>query len=224
MSRALALVDSLDESRKLESAVTATQLLETKLYVPRSRSGLVPRPRLIEAIRHGAAQKLTIVVAPAGFGKTTLVAGWLADTFDTEAAAGWVSIDPSENEPAIFWTYVITALQKIHPGVGTYAISQLQSPQPPPVESVLTTLINEIDALDRDFTLILDDYHVIDAASIHAAMTFLPDRLPRRMHVVIASRSDPPLALPRLRARGELTEFRAADLRSTRDDASAFLR
>src|SRR6266567_3247320 len=117
MSRALALVDSSDESQKHESAGRATQLLETKLYVPRSRSGLVPRPRLIDTIRQGAAQKLTIVVAPAGFGKTTLVAGWLADSFDTETAAGWVSLDPSENEPRIFWTYFITALQKIHPGV-----------------------------------------------------------------------------------------------------------
>ena len=200
MSRALALVDSSDESRKHESAGTATQLLETKLYVPRARSGLVPRPRLIDAIRQGAAQKLTIVVAPAGFGKTTLVAGWLADKFGTATAAGWVSLDPSENEPTIFWTYFIAALQRIHPGVGTHAMSQLRSPQPPPVESVLTTLINEIDALDRDFTLILDDYHVIDAASIHSAMTFLLDRLPRRMHLVIASRSRPAaraLATPR---------------------------
>jgi len=227
MSRALALVSSSDESRKNESAGAATQLLETKLYVPRSRSGLVARPRLIEAIRQGAAQKLTIVVAPAGFGKTTLVAGWLADTFGAEAAkttAGWVSLDPSENEPTIFWSYFIAALQRIHPGVGADALARLRSPRPPPVESVLTTLFNEIDALDRDFTLVLDDYHVIDTASIHGAMTFLLDRMPRRMRLVIATRSDPPLALSRLRARGELTELRVTDLRFTLDEASAFLR
>ena len=224
MSRALALVDSSDESRNDEPVGRATQLLETKLYAPRSRSGLVSRPRLIDTLRHGAAQKLTVVVAPAGFGKTTLLAAWIAGRTDTEAAAGWVSLDPSENEPTIFWTYFITALQRIHPGLGTQAISQLQSPQPPIVESVLTALINEIDALDRDLTLILDDYHLIDAVPIHDAMTFLLDRLPRRMHLVIASRAEPPIALSRLRARGELTELRAADLRFTLDEASAFLR
>jgi LuxR family maltose regulon positive regulatory protein len=224
MSRALALVDSSDESGKYESAGSAPQIVETKLYVPRSRSGLVSRPRLIDAVGQGTAQKLTIVVAPAGFGKTTLVAGWLAETFGTEGAAGWVSLDPSENEPTTFWMYFIAALQRIYPSVGTHAMSQLRSPQPPPVESVLTTLINEIDALDREFTVVLDDYHVIDSPSIHGAMTFLLDRMPRRMHLVIATRSDPPLALSRLRARGELTELRVTDLRFTLDEASAFLR
>jgi LuxR family transcriptional regulator, maltose regulon positive regulatory protein len=224
MSRALALVDSSDESSKHENVGRANEPLETKLYPPRSRSGLVSRPRLIDTMRQGAAQKLTVVVAPAGFGKTTLVAGWIADRLDTEAAAGWVSLDPSENEPTIFWTYFITALQRIHPGLGRRAIAQLQSAQPPLVESVLTTLINEIEALDRDFTLIFDDYHVIDSVAIHGGMTFLLDRLPRRMHLVIASRSEPPIALPRLRARGELTELRAGDLRFTLDEASAFLR
>jgi LuxR family maltose regulon positive regulatory protein len=224
MSRALALVDALDPSWQFESPRAAAQLLETKLYAPRSPSGLVARPRLIEAIRSGAAQKLTIVVAPAGFGKTTLVAASLGDAFRGERAPAWVSLDPTENEPASFWTYFIAALQKVHPGVGASAMGQLRSPQSAPVESILTMLINEIDALDGDFTLVLDDYHVIDAAPIHGAMTFLLERLPRRMHVVIASRSDPPLALPRLRARGELTELRAADLRFTQDEASAFLR
>src|ERR1044071_516884 len=110
MSRALVLVDSSDESRKYEIGSRALQVLETKLFVPRSRSGLVSRPRLLDRISLGGAQKLTIVVAPAGFGKTTLVAEWLADSSITEAAAGWVSLDPSENEPKTFWTYFITAL------------------------------------------------------------------------------------------------------------------
>src|ERR1700733_13346678 len=113
MSRALALVDSSDESRKSERPGTSVHLLETKLYAPGSRSDLVARPRLIDAIRVGAAQKLTMIVAPAGFGKTTLLAAGAADTQDTEAEAGWVSLDPSENEPASFWAYVIAALQKI---------------------------------------------------------------------------------------------------------------
>src|SRR5215212_9357343 len=132
MSRALALVDSSDESRTHEVANPATPLLETKLYVPRSRSGLVPRPRLVEAIRQGAAHKLTVVVAPAGFGKTTLLADALADPAGGEQAASWVSLDPSDNEPGRFLSYVIAALQKTHPAVGAHAISLLRSPKPPP--------------------------------------------------------------------------------------------
>jgi len=223
MSRALALVDSSDESRKHEKPDAANPLLETKLYAPRSRSGLVLRPRLTEALRQAAAQKLTVVVAPAGFGKTTLLAGWLADTAGEEKAVGWVSLDPTENEPALFWAYFVRALQNIHPGVGAQAMTLLQSRQPAATETVLTTLINEIDAIDADFTVVLDDYHVIDAAPVHSALAFLLDHLPPRLHLVIASRSDPPLPLPRLRARGELTELRVAELRFTLDEASAFL-
>ncbi|HEY9226391.1 MAG TPA: hypothetical protein VIP11_07095, partial [Gemmatimonadaceae bacterium] len=223
MSRALALVDSSDESRTNESAGAPGTLLETKLYVPRSRSGLVSRARLTELLHQGATQKLTLVAAPAGFGKTTLVSSWLADLPGGEKAAGWVSLDPSENEPRLFWAYVIRALQKVQPAVGTRTIAELHSAQPPTIETVLTTLINEIDGIDADFSLVLDDYHVIDDARIHTALTFLLDHLPRRMHVVIASRSEPPLALPRLRARGELTEVRSADLRFTLDEAAAFL-
>ena len=223
MSRALALVDSSDESRKYESDVAANALLETKLYVPRSRTELVPRPRLVEALRHGAANKLTVVVAPAGFGKTTLLTGWLADTPDAAQSAAWVSLDAGDNEPALFWAYVISALQRVHPAAGKQALAQLRSPKPPQRGAILNTLINEISALDSDFTLILDDYHVIESDAIHGAMTFLLDLLPRRMRVVIASRADPPVALSRLRARGEVTELRVADLRFSLDEASAFL-
>ncbi|MEP6496260.1 MAG: LuxR C-terminal-related transcriptional regulator, partial [bacterium] len=197
--------------------------LETKFYIPRRGSALVSRPRLIERIREGATHKLTIISAPAGFGKTTLLAEWLADSTAGEGVAAWVSLDPTENDPALFWAYAIRALQKVHPEVGRHALSLLHAPQPPPAESVLTGLINDINAVDCDFILILDDYHVIDAAPVHSALSFLLDHLPRRMHVVLASRSDPPLPLPRLRARGELTELRPADLRFTFDEASAFL-
>jgi LuxR family maltose regulon positive regulatory protein len=198
-------------------------LLETKLYVPRSRAGLVPRHRLDERVRQGAERRLTLVVAPAGFGKTTLLAGWLAEATGVERWAGWVSLDASENEPALFWAYVIRALQQGHPAVGTHALALLQSPQPPPIESVLTALINEIDAIDADCLLVLDDYHVIEAAAVHGAVAFLLDHLPPRMHLVLASRAEPPLPLARLRARGELTELRAADMRFTLDEASAYL-
>jgi len=218
MSRALALVDSSDESRKFGRASVTGALLETKLYIPRSRSDLVPRPRLVETLRRGAGQKLTVVVAPAGFGKTTLLAGWLADR---DEASAWVSLDTSDNEPTLFWAYFVRALQRIHPGVGRRATALLESAQPP--ESVLAALLNEIDAVDADFTIVLDDYHVIDAAPIHHGLTFLLDHLPRRMHLVVASRAEPPLPLARMRARGELTELRAANLRFTLDEASTFL-
>ena len=219
MSRALALVDSSDESRRFERASVPGYLLETKLYVPRARSDLVPRPRLLETLRRGAGQKLTVVIAPAGFGKTTVLAGWLGE----DDARAWVSLDASDNEPSLFWAYFVRALQRIHPGVGRRALTLLESQQPPAIESVLTALLNEIDAIDADFSIVLDDYHVIDAAPIHSGLTFLLDHLPRRMHLVVASRAEPPLPLARMRARGELTELRAANLRFTTDEASTFL-
>ena len=134
-----------------------------------------------------------------------------------------VSLDQSDNDPALFWAYFIAALQTVQSGIGESALSLLHSPQPPPIESVLTTLINEINAIQDDFDLILDDYHVIDAVPVHSGVTFLVDHLPPQMHLVIASRSDPPLPLPRLRGRGELTELRASDLRFSPDEAAAFL-
>ena len=203
--------------------VAGIPLLETKLYIPRWRTGLVSRPRLLERLDQAIERKLTLVSAPAGFGKTTLLAEWLAATPSNERTAGWVSLDRSDNDPAFFWAYFITALQKIQPGVGERARSLLHSPQPPPIESVLTTLINEINAIEEDFALILDDFHVIDALPAHDGIAFLLDHLPPHMHLVIASRADPLLPLARLRARGEATELRAADLRFTPGEVAAFL-
>ena len=214
-----------------EQTVVTTQLLETKLYIPKWRPGLVPRARLIGRLHQGTARKLTLVSAPAGFGKTTVLAEWLADTSAGERRAAWVSLDQNDNDPALFWAYFITALQKVQSEVGETALSLLHSPQPPPIESVLTTLINEINAFGeapsagsrQGFVLVLDDYHVIEAQPVHSAIAFLLDHLPPQLHLVIASRSDPPLPLARLRGRGELTELRAADLRFTPDEAAAFL-
>ena len=183
----------------------------------------MPRARLIERLDQGTERKLTLVSAPAGFGKTTVLAEWLAATPASERATGWVSLDQSDNDPAFFWAYFITALQKVQSGVGESALSLLHSPQPPPIESVLTTLINEINAIEDDFALILDDYHVIDAQPVHDGTTFLLDHLPPQMNLVITSRVDPPLPLSRLRGRGELTELRSSDLRFTPDEAAAFL-
>ena len=193
-------------------------LLETKLYVPRSRRGLVPRPRLSERLDRGTASKLMLVSAPAGFGKTTLLTEWLAAgpaAPADERLAAWLSLDRGDNDPASFWTYVIAALRTVASGVGESALALLQAPQPPPIETVLTALLNDLGAVAGDIVLVLDDYHVIDAREVQDGMAFLLDHLPPRLHVVIASRADPALPLARLRARGELAEIRAAELRFT---------
>jgi LuxR family maltose regulon positive regulatory protein len=167
-----------------------------------------------------------LISAPAGFGKTTLLTEWLAARPAgpaDERLAAWLSLDRADNDPASFWTYVIAALQTVAPGVGESALTLLQAPQPPPIETVLTVLLNDLGAITGDIVLVLDDYHVIDARDVQDAMAFLLDHLPPRLHVVIASRTDPALPLARLRARGELVETRAAELRFTPDEAAAYL-
>src|SRR5919202_3621694 len=198
-------------------------LLETKLYVPRRRGGLVPRPRLSERLHGGAEAKLLLVSAPAGFGKTTLLAEWLAAAPAAERSAAWLSLDQGDNDPATFWTYLIAALQTVEPGVGVSALALLRSPRPPPIEALLATLLNELSAISKEVVLVLDDYHVIDARDIQEGMVFLLEHLLPRVHLVIATRADPALPLARLRAQGELVEIRAADLRFTPDEAAAFL-
>ena len=201
-------------------------LLETKLYVPRSRRGLVPRPRLSERLDRGTASTLMLVSAPAGFGKTTLLTEWLAagpaGPAD-ERLAAWLSLDRGDNDPASFWTYVIAALRTVASGVGESALALLQAPRSPPIETVLTALLNDLGALAGDIVLVLDDYHVIDARDVQGGMAFLLDHLPPQLHVVIAGRADPALPLARLRGRGELAEIRAAELRFTPDEAAAYL-
>jgi LuxR family transcriptional regulator, maltose regulon positive regulatory protein len=201
----------------------AGPLLETKLYAPKWRPGLIPRPRLRERLDRGAESKLVLVSAPAGFGKTTLLAEWLAsDPVDARPVA-WLSLDENDNHPASFWTYLITALQTVQPGIGAGAIALQQSPQPPPIEILMAALLNEVGTIARDFVLVLDDYHQIDARPIHDGIAFLLDHMPASMHLVITSRADPPLPLARLRGRSELTEIRAADLRFAPAEAAAFI-
>ena len=201
----------------------AGPLLETKLYVPKLRRGLVSRPRLSERLGRGAESKLTLISAPVGFGKTTLLAEWLAATPEAERSTAWLSLDPSDNHPALFWTNLITALQAVAPGVGAGALSLLQEPQPPPIETVLAPLLNELGAVAHDTVLVLDDYHVVDGPDVQGGMAFLLEHLPPRVHLVITTRADPALPLGRLRAGGELVEIRAADLRFTPDEATAYL-
>jgi len=201
-------------------------LLGTKLYVPRSRRGLVLRPRLSERLDRGAVSKLVLVSAPAGFGKTTLLTEWLAArpaALAGEQLATWLSLDRGDSDPASFWAYVIAALRTVASGVGESALALLDAPQPPPIETVLTVLLNDLGAVADEIVLVLDDYHVIDAREVQDGMAFLLEHLPPRLHVVIASRADPALPLARMRARGELAEIRAGELRFTADEAAAYL-
>ncbi len=197
-----------------------TSILATKLYLPRLRPHVVSRPRLLERLNEGLHRKLILIAAPAGFGKTTLVSAWVAVI---ERPTAWLSLDEGENDPARFLMYLVAALQTIAATIGEGVLGVLQSPQPPPLEAILMTLLNEIAALPDHFVLVLDDYHVIDAKSVDDALTYLVEHLPPQMHLVIATREDPQLPLARLRAQGQLTEVRAADLRFTASEASEFL-
>ena len=202
--------------------VIASPLLETKLHLPRRRRGLIARPRLTERLSRGAETALTLVSAPAGFGKTTLLAEWLTAAAADGRSAAWLSLDQRDNDPALFWAYLIAALQTAKPGIGADALALLRSSQPP-IEAVLAPLLNDLDGLTDDVVLVLDDYHVIDAREVQEGMAFLLAHLPAPLHLVIASRADPPLPLARLRGRGELVEIRAADLRFTPEEAAAYL-
>ena len=198
-------------------------LLATKLYIPAPRPNRVPRPRLTQRLEAGASGPFTLVSAPAGFGKSTLLSEWIQASGRSVA---WVSLDEGDNDLVRFLCYLVTALQKLHPGLGDDALTTLrhaQSPDAVALQPVLTGLLNEIHALGQDLVVVLDAYHVIETPEIHQAVQFLLDRLPPRMHVVVATRVDPPLLLSRLRARGQLTELRARDLRFTSQEAADFL-
>lgn len=194
-------------------------LLETKFYLPRWRVGMVSRHGLLARIQ--SMHRLTLVSAPAGFGKTTLLAEWITSVSNHRIA--WVSLDQSDNDPLFFWTYLITAIQRVEDQLGKQSLSLLHSPDSPAVESVLVSLLNEVSAIEEPFVLVIDDYHVIETPAIHRAIDFLLSHQPTQMHLIVASRSDPPWSLARLRARGSLTELRASDLRFTSKEATAFL-
>jgi len=166
---------------------------------------------------------LTLLAAPAGWGKTTLLHAWSAEADRDAWPLAWVSLDASDNDPIRFWTYVLTALNTLHPGVGGTPLAQLYASPPPPIEAVLTILLNALIELPTDTVLVLDDFHHIEVQPIHDALTYLVEHLPPNVHLVIASRSDPLLPLARLRARGTVTEFHAPDLCFTVEETAAFL-
>src|SRR5215208_5288631 len=195
-------------------------ILATKLYIPPPQPKVILRPRLIERLDEGLHRKLTLVSAPAGFGKTTLLGGWLTAL---PRPTAWVSLDEGDSDPSRFLSYLVAALRTIAPSIGEGILGALQSPQPPR-ESILTALLNEINIIPDDFVFVLDDYHVIDARAVDDSLAFLMERLPPQMHLIIATREDPQLPLARLRGRGQLGELRAADLRFTPSEAAEFLK
>jgi len=196
-------------------------LIETKLVVPRARARTVDRPRLAELLASGSDATLVLVSAPAGFGKTTLLVSWLARRPQPQPVA-WVSLDERDRDASTFWTYVLRAVDRAVPGAATPALD-LQRAGTSPIDAVLTALLNELSVLPGDLTVVLDDYHLAEGPHTHAGMLFLVEHLPPQVHLVVSSRSDPALPLARLRARGELVEVRAADLRFTSGETTGYL-
>jgi LuxR family maltose regulon positive regulatory protein len=200
----------------------STPTLATKLYIPPARPQLVIRPRLIDRLNEGflLGRELTIISAPAGFGKTTLVSEWVAGC---DRPSAWLSLDEGDNDHIRFLIYLVTALQTIAPNVGEGVLMLLRSPQPPPTESILIVLLNEITTIQDNFIFVLDDYHLTDSKAVDDALTFLVEHQPPQMHLVITTREDPNVPLAQLRAGGTLTELRISDLRFTPAEAGEFL-
>jgi len=196
------------------------ELLSTKLFIPRTRTNLVSRSHLVERLNAGLDRKLSLIAAPAGFGKTTLLSEWIPQS---PRCVTWLSLDDGDNDSTRFWAYFIASIQQLRSDLGEGALALLQSLQTPPITSVLTTLINDITAFPDDFAIVLDDYHVIEFQPIHEALAYLITHLPANMHLVMTTRIDPPLSLARLRARDKLTEIRANELRFTESEVSEFL-
>jgi LuxR family transcriptional regulator, maltose regulon positive regulatory protein len=196
--------------------------LSTKLHMPPPRADALLRSRLIERLETGAREgrTLTLISAPAGFGKTTLISAWLQQS---QRPAAWFSLDQSDNDPIRFWRYVIAAVQTIDANRGATALAMLIAPQLPPLESIATALINDLAAFPHPIVFVIDDYHVVTDLSIHTSLDFFLDHVPPQLHIALTTREDPPLSLPRRRARQQLTEVRAADLRFTLSEATELL-
>lgn len=197
------------------------QILLTKLFVPSPRVDLVPRQRLIERLNNSLITdcKLTLISAPAGFGKSTLVCDWLESI---NIPIAWLTLDERDKDPARFLTYLVAALQNVKPGIGLNLQTILQSPQPLQIENILTLLINEISIIEDNFLIVLDDYHAIDSPQVDQSLDFIIEHQPTKMHLVITTREDPDLPLARLRARGQCIELRATDLRFTNSETVEF--
>jgi LuxR family maltose regulon positive regulatory protein len=213
-----AVTDAPEEAVPDSGAIIAA----TKLHVPVPRRGLVPRDGLINALTADGARKLTLVAAPPGFGKTTLLVEWNASERE-ERPFAWLSLDPADNDPVRFWGGVIEALRTVEPGVGAAALATLRARNVSLVEVVLPLLLNDLAGLDRRLVLVLDDLHLVGEPRIHESLDFFVAQLPASLHLALATRADPPLPLARYRARGEMTEVRAAQLRFSDTETRALL-
>jgi LuxR family transcriptional regulator, maltose regulon positive regulatory protein len=187
-------------------------LLATKLHVPRPRPDFLTRPGLLERLTQATARELTLVCAPAGFGKTTLLANWARAS---RRPVAWLSLDAGDSDPARFWRYAAAALDQLQPGLGRQVAGLLHGVQQPPLEAVVTVVVNQLAAAADEVVLVLDDYHLVDGHPVHDSLTVLLERMPPSLRLVVASRADPPLPLARLRGRGQLAELRQRDLRFT---------
>ena len=204
--------------------LTSDSLVSTKLRPSHTRPKLVARPRLAERLDPESGRKLTLVSAPAGFGKTTLLSKWFESRVDGDRSVAWLSLDEGDNDPVRFLSYLVGALRSIEEGIGEGVLAALRSPEPPRLEALTGALINEMAALPGRLDLILDDYHLIDSESVHRIVTFLLEHLPEGVHLVISSRVDPPLPLSRLRSRNQIAELGTAELAFTLVEAAAFLK
>ncbi len=204
-----------------EEAAAQAVLLGTKLHVPAVGAHLVQRPALLEALSAGQTRRLTLVSAPVGWGKTTLLAQWACGAIERQQFS-WLSLDRSDNDPVWFWMYVVAALQKISPAIGVRAV-ELLAMGADPRQVVLPTLLNDLDSFAEPTVLVLDDYHLVVNPTVHEQLAFVIDRMPANIHVVVATRSDPMLPLARLRACGDLIEMRSDDLRFSADEAGRLL-
>src|SRR3954452_9973308 len=200
-------------------------VLGTKLHPPRPRRRLVQRPRLTDRLHadRGEGPRLVLVAAPAGFGKTTVLAQWLAAAESSQRRVAWLALDPGDAKLRLFLTHLVAAIRTVEPEAGVDALALLEAGATAASDAVLVSLINDLDLLAGPTVVVLDDYHIIDGAAVHEAVTFLLDNLPPQVTLAMTTRADPPLPLARLRARGELLEVRAADLRFTTDEAEVFL-
>jgi LuxR family maltose regulon positive regulatory protein len=200
------------------------QLLATKFFVPVASHALIARPRLFSLLDEGRQCPLTLVSAPAGFGKTTLLSAWVQTLPKEAARVAWVSLDEQDNDPVRFWMYVFTALDGLQPGMCSEFVAYLRTQQAPPIQYLLTVLINRLAEHPERWLLVLDDLHLLTEPTIHTTLTYLLEHVPPQLRIILASRSDPPLPLIRLRAGGQLLEVRSEQLRATNEEAAVFLR
>jgi len=223
--RATKRSDKRPDSRAGQNDLSAHLLLTTKLSVPHAGARLVDRPHMQQRLQRGLERPLTLIAAPAGFGKTTALRAWVRELGESPAAlpVAWVSLDASDNDPAQFCTYIFAALNQAHPGLAETALAMLQSPSPPPLATIVRALLNAVAAVPREVVLVLDDYHLITTPAIHEALAAVLEHPPAQLHLYLATRTVPPLPLARLRAYDQVNEIRANDLRFRPDEAAAFL-